>query len=178
MSLYDLDREASEFAEAYDEPTPASRESFGAELLEQSVEVLGARLAQCVPRGARLDEVVEGMRSRNQGCVMVTEDEVLIGILTERDLLRKVVGQVDPATLTVGDVMTPDPEAVSFHDSIAVVLNKMAVGGFRHVPLVDVKLRPVGIVSMRDIVGFFVERFPRGVLTAPIASIPRPDAEA
>jgi predicted transcriptional regulator len=60
--------------------------------------------------------------------------------------------------------MTAHPEAISFHDSIAAALNKMTVGGFRHVPLVDMEQRPVGIVSVKDIVDFFVGHFPSRVL--------------
>jgi CBS domain-containing protein len=111
--------------------------------------------------------------------VLVKEGEVLVGIFTERDLLRKVAMRVDPSKTKIGTVMTRDPEAVSFHDTIAAVLNKMTVGGFRHVPLVDVKRRPVGVLSMKDIVNFFVSNFPRHVLNvAPDPSIRKPGEPA
>jgi predicted transcriptional regulator len=90
--------------------------------------------------------------------------------------VRRVVGRVDPAKTAIRAVMTPDPEAVSFADSIATVLNKMTVGGFRHVPLVDLQRRPVGIVSIKDVVEYFVERFPKHVLNvAPDPLVRHPD---
>jgi len=47
------------------------------------------------------------------------------------------------------------------------VLNKMAVGGFRHVPVVDADGRPVFVVSVRDVVEFLVDFFPNDVLNLP-----------
>ncbi len=63
--------------------------------------------------------------------------------------------------------MTRDPEHLPREASIAWVLNKMAIGGFRHVPVVDEKDHPVLLVSVRDVVAFLVEFFPRDVLNLP-----------
>ena len=52
-------------------------------------------------------------------------------------------------------------------DPIVYALNKMSVGGFRHVPLVDEERRPVGIISVKDIVDYIVDFFPNDVLTLP-----------
>jgi CBS domain-containing protein len=63
--------------------------------------------------------------------------------------------------------MTEDPEVLTPDDPIAYALNKMSVGGFRHVPLVDRARRPVGIVSVKDIVDYLVDIFANDVLTVP-----------
>ena len=63
--------------------------------------------------------------------------------------------------------MTRDPEHLSAEASVAWVLNKMAIGGFRHVPVVDEKDHPVVVVSVRDVVAFLVEFFPHDVLNLP-----------
>lgn len=171
-----LEGGASEFDEAYDEPEKEITEAFSAELLVETVEVLEPPIPVCVEPTAFVGEVINGMAARNQGCVLVRENGVLVGIFTERDVIRKVVGKVDLATTPISEVMTRDPEAVSFHDTIACVLNKMTVGGFRRVPLVDIQMKPVGIVSIRDIVGYFVERFPNHVLNvAPNPAVRHPD---
>ena len=47
------------------------------------------------------------------------------------------------------------------------MLNKMSVGGFRHVPVVDDDHRPYGVISVRDVVAFMVDAFPREVLNLP-----------
>jgi CBS domain-containing protein len=99
------------------------------------------------------------------GCLLVVDDGRLLGILTERDLLLKLErGDVERP---VRDLMTPDPEVLSPEDPIVYALNKMSVGGFRHVPLLDDAGRPVGIVSVRDIVDYIVDFFPNDVLTVP-----------
>jgi CBS domain-containing protein len=61
--------------------------------------------------------------------------------------------------------MTADPEVLPVRGTIAHALNKMSIGGFRHVPVVDENHHPVFVVSVRDIVEFLVEAFPREVLT-------------
>jgi CBS domain-containing protein len=157
----------SEFEESYDLPSPGHVETFTSDLLEETLEVLRPRKPTCADVDDMLDRVIAGMAERNQGCVLVKEGESLVGIFTERDLLRKVYGRIDPKTTKIREVMTKDPEAVSFHDTIAAALNKMTVGGFRHVPLVDIKRRPVGVVSVKDIVNYFVEHFPGHVLNVP-----------
>ena len=175
----DTDRHDSEFEDAYDADAGSARkltETFGAELLEETLEVLEPPAPVCVARDARLDKVIAGMGARNHGAVLVVDDGVLVGIFTERDVVRRVVGQLDLEDTPVGEVMTTDPEAVSFHDTIVVALNKMTVGGFRHVPLVDISRKPVGLVSIRDVVHYFVDHFPNRVLNvAPNPLVRRPD---
>lgn len=173
----DLEPE-SEFEDTYDVDAraPLPREVFSAELLEETLEILRLGRPVCVLPDEWVQDVIQGMRERNHGCVLVTEDGVLSGIFTERDVVRRVAGLVDPRTTRVRSVMTRDPEAVSFHDTIAAALNKMTVGGFRHVPLVDIRRRPVGVVSVKDIVQYFVQHFPRHVLNvAPDPASRQPD---
>src|SRR3954447_23749436 len=63
--------------------------------------------------------------------------------------------------------MTRDPESLRADDRIVWALNLMHVGGYRHVPLVDPQNRPVGVISVKDIVSFLVELFPAAVLNLP-----------
>jgi CBS domain-containing protein len=83
-------------------------------------------------------------------------------------VLFRVVGNGREAARTpVADVMTPDPECLTMQDELAWVLNMMAVGGFRHVPIVDDAGRPVAVISVRHIVERLVEFFPNEVLNLP-----------
>ena len=92
----------------------------------------------------------------------------MCGIFTERDVLTKVVGKpLDLDRTPVLALMTPDPEVLSPDDRVSFALNKMTVGGFRHVPLVDEQGRPAGVVSMRNIVDYMVELFRTEVLNLP-----------
>src|SRR5262249_15537768 len=108
---------------------------FDQRVLREPIRHLDPRIPLVLPPTAI-------MREHRVGCVLVVEGEPLTGILTERDLLLKL----DGATLTapVRALMTPEPEVLAMEDPIAYALNKMSVGGFRHVPLVDREGRPVG----------------------------------
>ena len=89
------------------------------------------------------------MRGDGVDAVLVVDGDRLKGIFTERDALLKLAGR-SLAGITVRDVMTKDPVVLREDDTIAVAINKMAVGGFRHIPLVDAG-RPTGIVTARDV---------------------------
>jgi CBS domain-containing protein len=152
------------------EREPASR--FDASLLRAPVRLLPTRFPLLFSPTHNVTQAMRAMQKEHRGCVLVTEDGSadtrVVGIFTERDVLLRIVDRGrNPATLPLAEVMTRDPEALPEGASIAWVLNKMCVGGFRHVPVVDRSGRPVCVVSVRDVVELLVERFPREVLTLP-----------
>jgi CBS domain-containing protein len=116
-----------------------------------------------------LAHAVETLQKRHLGCVLVVDAEGrLSGIFTERDLLNRVAGKrLDWAVCRVADHMTRDPETLRLDDRIAWALNRMHIGGYRNVPLTDDNGKPVGLVSVKDIVGFIVDLFPSTVLNLP-----------
>ncbi len=123
---------------------------------------------RCVQQTAKLVEAVELMKRYSVGAIMIQEGEKLIGILSERDILRKVLGtDVDLNQSTVEQYMTRNPEVLKLDDSIAYVLHTMHLGGFRHVPLVDEEQRPVGIVSIKDANEYIVSHIAQQILTLP-----------
>jgi CBS domain-containing protein len=124
-----------------------------------------------LPPSARIAEAIDRMQERRIGAVLVVANDRLAGIVTERDILMKVVAsQLDPTRDAVSAIMTPDPETLRLDDQLAYLLNTMRVGGFRHVPIVDENDRPLYLISLRDVLAFMVDRFPQEVLNIP----PRP----
>ncbi len=122
----------------------------------------------CIQRGRKLSEAVKLMQDHSVGAVMIQEGERLIGILSERDILRKVLGnKVDMGQATVDQYMTPDPEVTTPIDTIGRAIYLMHGGGFRHLPLVDEQHRPVGIVSVKDILEYIYGFFAHALLTRP-----------
>ena len=132
-------------------------------MIREPIRLLNPRVPLTLPPSASCREAIEVMREHRVGCVLVEEAGRLVGILTERDLLLKL--ELGDAVRPVRDLMTPEPEVLTLDAPIVYALNKMSVGGFRHVPLVDEAQRPVGIVSVKDIIDYIVDFFPNDVLT-------------
>ncbi len=112
-------------------------------------------------------EAVGLMRQERVGCLLVCQEKKLVGILTERDLLRRVLAHGKPLTVPVAECMTPDPVVVHPKDSIATAIRQMEEGGYRHLPVVDERGRPVGVLSVKRIVHYLVEHFPSTVYNLP-----------
>jgi CBS domain-containing protein len=153
----------------FDPPRPRSSEGFDSGLLREPLAVLATRRPITLSPDATVTDAIRAMQREHRGCVLVTDDgsvrSKLTGIFTERDVLYRIVDRGrNPASLPISEVMTPDPETISVQALLAHVLNKMAVGGFRHVPVVDDEHRPHSVISVRDVVSFMVDAFPREVL--------------
>jgi CBS domain-containing protein len=128
-----------------------------------------------VPVKTPLATVIEKVQQRSVGCVLIVAEERLVGILTERDILLKITGKgLNLKQEVVDDYMTADPETLHPDDPLAYALNKMYVGGFRNVPIVDDHNRPVGLVAIGDIINHLVEYFGDQILNLP----PRPQRDA
>lgn len=145
---------------------------FDESLVQEPVSELEPHAPFMVEPQTPVLEAVSLMQKERIGCVLITRAGKLKGILTERDILVQVIGQSeDPAKLPVRKIMTNDPEYLRPTDSIAHALNKMSIGGYRHIPLVDSARVPVGVISVKDIVNYIVRFFPKSVMNLP--TLPR-----
>jgi len=127
-------------------------------LLEEPLRALSPRRPLKVSPGDTLDKAVRLMKENNEGSVFVMEEERLVGILTERDLLLKVAGKPIALDRTpVRNMMTREPVVLRSDDALAYALNRMSVGRYRHIPIVDGG-RLTGFVSVRGILGFIAEK--------------------
>ncbi len=142
---------------------------FDARLLREPATCLSIRKPIVMGSLDSATDAMRAMQGEGRGAVVVTEDgspgTSISGIFTERDVLFRIVdGGRNPAVLALSDVMTPEPECLYEDQTVAEVLNVMSVGGFRHIPIVDAERRPVFVVSVKDVVQFLVDAFPREVL--------------
>ena len=158
--------------ENYFESPARGEAKFDTALLREPVGALPVKTPLTVSPETTVTEAMRRMQDEHRGCVLVTDDGTdnskLIGIFTERDVLFRIVDRGrNPAGLPVGEVMTPDPECLSIRSAVAYALNMMSVGGFRHVPVVDDEHRPAFVISVRNVVEFLVEAFPREILNLP-----------
>ncbi len=118
---------------------------------QRSVRVLiSGQKILAVPKETTVREAARLMKKMRVGAAMVVAKEKLIGIFTERDaLFRVLAADRDPATTTLGDVMTPQPQTMHPDEPFLRALRVMHEGKFRHLPVVEFG-RPLGIVSVRD----------------------------
>lgn len=131
-------------------------------LMTDTVAILHPRPPVTVPVDADLGQAIRAMIDQRVGAVLVTGSEgELVGILTERDFLTKVVGQPDYERLPVTQFMTASPETVAATDLLAFALSKMDVGGYRHLPVVA-DGKPTGVISIRDVLRHLTTVCPDG----------------
>jgi CBS domain-containing protein len=100
----------------------------------------------------KLADVARDMRAHDSDSVAVIDDARLVGIITERDLVRAIADGLNPMQASAGLVMTSDPATVSLDEDVNVVAVKMIRLGIRHLPVVDEQGRPAGLVSARNLV--------------------------
>ena len=103
-----------------------------------------------VSRATTVAEAATIMGERRVGSALVMEGDSLLGIFTERDVLKALGEHFDAAGHPVSEWMTADPVTVPPDTDAAVALKTMLDGNFRHLPVVEGG-RVVGVVSMRDV---------------------------
>ena len=94
-------------------------------------------------------DAIRRMHAAGSDCLLVCSGNRIVGIFTDRDALVKVAGQ-RPGSVAVSTFMTPDPVVLRRDDTLAIAIHKMAVGGFRHIPIVDGDT-PLGVVAAADV---------------------------
>jgi CBS domain-containing protein len=117
-------------------------------------EIMSKDPVCCVPSDA-IDIVARLMVTEDVGSIPVVHDlreSLLIGIVTDRDLVVKVVAEGhDPKAVTVGEVMTQDPVSCRADSNVHVALDAMAEHQLRRIPIVDENHRLVGIIAQADV---------------------------
>lgn len=130
----------------------------------ETIRRLSPRPPVTLPPSASLQAALDLMLAKRIGAVVVLEDKQPVGIFTERDLLFKVLPAAPDLNQTaLSQFMTPDPVCLFIEDTIAFALNRMTVGGFRHIPIVDHSGELSGIISVKDIVEYLAGLFPAEV---------------
>ncbi len=104
-----------------------------------------------VPVDSSVQTAVEYMTSRNVGAVIISDGERIVGLFSERDLMKRVVAQgLNPKAIQVREVMTTEVVAGSPGDSHEDGISKMRQANCRHLPVLEGN-RFLGLVSLRDL---------------------------
>jgi CBS domain-containing protein len=138
----------------------------GGALATDIIAVLSPAEPICLSDRATVQEAVQIMLAQRQAGVLVTDAAGrLVGIFTERDVLTRVVGKdLDARRTPLSAVMTHNPEALTARDRVAYAVHCMSVAGYRTIPLVDPEGRPIGIVTVSDVVRWLANLFPEATL--------------
>jgi CBS domain-containing protein len=105
-----------------------------------------------VPRDATVLDAVRAMVASEVGATIVLEGSKLVGMFTERDVVRRVVLKgLDARTTPVAEVMTKSVVTVRENADRPSVLRIMNENNFRHLPVVDASGKVLAIVSMRQL---------------------------
>jgi CBS domain-containing protein len=95
------------------------------------------------------------MNAYKVGALLVTENESLVGIFTERDVLTKVIGHCDPEYTKLHDVMTPSPLTVTPETTVGEAMEIINEKRFRHLPVLE-NNKLIGLISSGDIMHWLV----------------------
>ncbi|SDR13525.1 cyclic nucleotide-binding/CBS domain-containing protein [Thermostaphylospora chromogena] len=98
----------------------------------------------------RLPEVARRMADKEVGALAVVEDNRVVGVITERDLVRAMAERPDPETVRVAEYATTRVETAGLAEDSRDVADRMLRAGFRHMPVTD-RGELIGMVSMRDL---------------------------
>lgn len=113
----------------------ADREGPASSVMEDDISQIEQEFLS-VTSDTSVLEVIGKMKSSGLGCALVLDGGKLLGIFTERDLLNKLTGPESLSSqIAVRELMSINPEVLSDRDSIAIAVNKMSMGRYRHIPI-------------------------------------------
>lgn len=120
----------------------------------QILEEKGRKVFSVAPEDT-LQHAIEKLRDYKIGAILVVENDKMVGILSERDVVRELAERAaDGLATLVSEVMTRDPKTCAPSDPLLKVIKRMSDGGFRHMPVTDISKNLIGLVSIRDVVAF------------------------
>jgi CBS domain-containing protein len=124
-------------------------------LCEESVAAIQHEPYECISPETTVEAAVKKLAGLHIACLLVAKDGNLLGVFSDRDVLDKVALEYDELrSRPVSEVMTNNPIYVYETDSAAAALAVMVVAGYRHVPVLNLRDKLVGIVSPQRVTAF------------------------
>ena len=140
------------------------------ELRTEKARVLARPDPGTVTSQTSLRDALVQMRAHGGDAILIKDDGRLAGILTERDVLQRVLGASVDESEPVANFMTSEPKTLSADASLLDAMQAMETGHYRNLPLTEPDGTVVGLLRQQDLIGFIAEAFPQEILNLP----PRP----
>jgi CBS domain-containing protein len=134
------------------------------------ISALGLPPPVSIGRDSSVGAALAAVKSHGMGYVLIVEDGRPVGIMSEREVLMKIVARDVKYDESVDTYMSHRPETLTLKDPIARAIQLMNEVGERNIPIVDETGRAVAVLRTLDIIHFLAEAFPAQVLNLP----PRP----
>lgn len=134
------------------------------------ISSLGLPAPISIGRDASVGAALAAVQRHGQGYVLILENGAPVGIMSEREVLMRIVSRDVKYTENVDKYMSHAPETLTSKDPIASAIRLMNEGGERNIPIVDGAGRAVAVLRTIDIIHFLAETFPAQLLNLP----PRP----
>lgn len=151
----------------------ASKPSKPIEVLLQEKkigEVVNPRLVQATP-DISVGEAIERMQQTKSGYLVIAEKKKVVGIFTETDVVKNILGKKIDMKRPVSEFMTKDPFVLLLDDHVGKAIDIMGEHHFYHIPLVNEKQELVNVLSVRTLIRFLAEFYPTEIYNLP----PDPD---
>jgi predicted transcriptional regulator len=134
------------------------------------ISALGLPPPVCIARDSTVGAALAAVQRHGVGYVLIVDDGLPVGIMSEREVLMKIVARDVKYDESVETYMSHTPETLTLRDQIALAIRMMNEGGERNLPIVDEAGRAVAVLRTVDIIHFLAEAFPAQVMNLP----PRP----
>ena len=134
------------------------------------ISALGLHPPVSIGRSASVGEALAAVQRHGQGYVLIVEDGKPVGLMSEREVLMKIVARDVKYGESVDTYMSHNPQTLTLKDQIARAIAIMNESGEQNIPVVDETGRAVAVLRTMDIIHFLAEAFPAQVLNLP----PRP----
>jgi CBS domain-containing protein len=140
------------------------------DLRNEKVRAVAQQEAVTVAPDATLDQALAKMRSGGGEALLIVDQGGLVGILTERDVLIRILGRDIDGSRPVTDFMSAEPRTLSAEATLLEAMIAMESGHYRNLPLLDDSGKVVGMLRQQDLLEYVAEAFPQEILNLP----PRP----
>ncbi|MBA3778730.1 MAG: CBS domain-containing protein [Chloroflexi bacterium] len=141
-----------------------------AELKTEKIKAVSRSEPLTARMGTSLGAAIEQMRAGEGECLLICDGKRLVGMLTESDVLLKVLGRDIDLNKPVDELMTREPEVISPDATVLEGLETMDRVGYRSLPLIDARGELAGVLRQQDVLEYVSEAFPQEILNLP----PRP----